>query len=307
MYFTFTDPKYLFLLLAIPLIIFVYLLSLKNTKKKALKFANFDAIAKVKGVSFFSRNIVTTGISILVVTLLTLSASGMVLHMQAYASSFSFVIAIDVSRSMEAKDLYPNRLDAAKNTAKAFIDSSPITTRFGVVSFSGNARIHQDVTSKKGLAKDSIDGIEISSIEGTDIYEVVITSTNLLKGEDGGSIILMSDGQMNVGEVDDAVDYANRHDIIINTIGIGTPEGGKTKYGTSRLNEEVLKALAYNTEGEFYPAYDTNSLSNSMEDILKLSQKKISVDLSGYLLFAAILLFFGDYILVNMRYRILPF
>ncbi len=307
MYFTFTDPKYLFVLLAIPFIIFVYLLSLKNTKKKALKFANFNAIAKVRGVSFFSRNIVTTILSIIVITLMTLSASGMVLHTQAYASSFSFVLAIDVSRSMEAKDLAPTRLDASKETAKDFVDLSPITTRFGVVSFSGNAYIHQDVTEKKGLVKESIDGVEISSIEGTDIYEVVITATNLLKGETGGSIILMSDGQMNVGEVDDAVDYANRQDVIINTIGIGTLEGGETRYGTSRLNEEVLKALAYNTEGEFYPAQDKTGLTNSMEDIMKLSQKKISVDLSGYLLFAAIIAFFVDYILVNSRYRLLPF
>jgi len=307
MYFTFTDPKYLFALLTIPFIIFIYLLSLKNTKKKALTFANFNAIAKVRGVSFFSRNIITTVLSIIVITLMTLSASGMTLHTQAYASSFSFVIAIDVSRSMEAKDITPTRLDASKQTAKEFIDSSPITTKFGVVSFSGNAYIHQDITEKKGLVKESIEGIEISSIEGTDIYEAVITATNLLKEESGGSIILMSDGQMNVGEVDDAIDYANRHDVIINTIGIGTLEGGETPYGISRLNEEVLKALAYNTEGDYYSVQDKNALSNSLETIMKLSQKKISVDLSGYLLFAAMIAFFIDYILVNSRYRLLPF
>ncbi len=163
MYLSFTDPKYLFLLLVIPLIVFIYLLTLKSMKKRALKFANFDAIARVQGISFFSRDIITIILSSLIVLVLVLSVSGLTLHRQAKASSFSFVIAIDVSRSMEAKDLLPTRLDAAKETAKEFVNAAPSTTKIAVVSFSGNAFIEEAITEDKTLVKRAIESIPLSS------------------------------------------------------------------------------------------------------------------------------------------------
>lgn len=307
MYITFTDSRYLFLLMLIPLIIFIYILTLRNSKKKALKFANFEAIARVRGVGFFSKEIVTTILSSLIILLFVLSAAGITLHRQAYASSFSFVIAIDVSRSMEARDLLPTRLDASKETAISFIEAVPATTRMGIVSFSGNSYIHQDITDKKSLMKDAIDIIEISSIEGTDVYEVIITSTNLLKGEEARSIILFSDGQMNVGELDQAIKYANNNNIIINTVAVGTTSGGQTLYGVSKLNEDLLKSLAYNTEGNYFQATDKEAMLGSVEQILKLTKKKVSIDISDYMTFAGIVLFVLEYFLINSRYKMLPF
>ncbi|OGJ20824.1 hypothetical protein A3K73_01125 [Candidatus Pacearchaeota archaeon RBG_13_36_9] len=307
MYFTFTDPKYLFLLLVVPLIVFIYLLTLKSIKKRALKFANFDAIARVQGVSFFSRDIVTTILSSIIVLVLVLSVSGLTLHRQASASSFSFVIAIDVSRSMEARDLLPTRLDAAKETAKEFVNAAPSTTKIAVISFSGNSYIHQSLTDKKDMVIDALDSVEISAIEGTDLYEAVVTSSNLLVAEESRAIVLLSDGQVNVGELEDAIRYANQNDIIINTIAIGTKEGGETVYGISKLNEDTMKALSYNTEGDYFDAQDKQSLLDSMGQILKLAKKKVSIDLSGYLVLVSILLFVIEYILISSRYRLLPF
>lgn len=306
MYITFSYPQYLFLLVITPIIVLIHFLTLKSTKRKALKFANFDAIARISGVEFFSKDIVTSILSVLIIFILVLAVSGLTLHKQADASSFSFVLAIDSSRSMEAKDLPPNRLDAAKETAKNFIDAAPSTTRIGVVSFSGNTYIHQDITDNKNIVGDAIDNIEQSMIEGTDINEVVITSTNLLRGEEGKAIILLSDGQITVGTIDEAVTYANEHDIIINTIGIGTVEGGETSYGLSKLDEESLKALAYITGGEFFKATDKETLSESFDKALRLTRKKISVDLSRYLIFVTIIIFMIYYALINSRFKLLP-
>jgi Ca-activated chloride channel family protein len=208
---------------------------------------------------------------------------------------------------MEAKDLLPSRLDAAKETAKEFVNAAPSSTRIAVVSFSGNSYIHQRLTGQKDMVIDALNSVEISPIEGTDIYEVVITSSNLLIAEEGRSIILLSDGQINVGEVEDAIKYANQNDIVINTIAVGTKEGGETVYGVSKLNEDVMKALSYNTEGNYFDASDRQSLLNSMDQILKLSKKKVSTDLSGYLVIASIILFVIEYVLINSRYRLLPF
>ena len=306
MYITFAHPKYLFLLLVIPGIVLVYLLTLKNTKKRALIFANFEAIARIKGIEFFSKNITIFLLSILITFLLVLAISGLILHKQAEASSFSFILAIDSSRSMEAQDMLPNRIEAAKETAKNFINAAPLTTKIGIVSFSGNSYIEQDITKNKDEMKEAINNIEQSAIEGTDIYEVVITSTNLLKNEESRAIILLSDGQITVGRIEEAIEYANDNDVIIHTIAIGTAEGGKTSYGISKVDEDSLKALAYNTEGEFFRAQNKETLLESFNKTLKLTKKKVSIELSSYLLLISIFLFLAEYILINTRYRIFP-
>ncbi len=306
MYLTFAHTKYLILLLIIPLLFLIHLLTLKNTKKKALRFANFEAISKIKGVDFFSKNITVFFLSSFIVFLLVMSVSGLTLHRQIEASSFSFALAIDSSRSMEARDFQPNRLEVAKETAKNFVDTAPATTKIGVVSFSGNSYINKDVSENKDEIKEAINSIEQSFIEGTDIYEVVITSTNLLKNEEAKAIIVLSDGQVTVGSIDDAIKYANENDVIIHTIAVGTEEGGETSYGFSKTDEDALKALAFNTEGKFLKAQDKNALLNSFNEILELTNKKVSVDLSVYLIFISIFIFVVEYILINSRYKLLP-
>jgi len=306
MYITFTHQSYLLLLLVIPFFILVHILSLRSTKRKALSFANFEAISRIKGIDLFSKNITTLFLSVIIIALLIFSISGLTLHTQASASSFSFVLAIDSSRSMEAEDIQPNRIDAAKQIAKEFIDASPRTTRIGIVSFSGNSYIHQDITENKEVLKGAIDGIDVSLIEGTDIYEVLITSTNLLKNEESRAIILLSDGQLNVGGVDKAIQYANNNNVFVHTIVVGTKEGGKTTFGVSKIDEDALKALSYNTEGQFFSATDKATLSDSFNKALKLTKKKVSLELSPYLILASIILFVIEYFLINMKYRIFP-
>jgi Ca-activated chloride channel family protein len=306
MYITFAHPRYLLLLLIIPLFFLIHLLTLKNTKNRALRFANFEAISRIKGVDFFSKNITVFLLSVFVIFFLVISVSGLTLHRQIEASSFSFILAIDSSRSMEAKDMQPNRLEVAKETAKSFVDSTPASTKIGVVSFSGSTYIHTGLTEDKDEIKEAIDKIERSFIEGTDIYEVVITSTNLLENEEARAVILLSDGQMNVGEIDYAIEYANKNDVIVHTIAVGTEEGGETSYGISKLDEDSLKALAYNTEGEFSKAQDEDSLINSFSSKLELTNKKISTDLSFYFVLTSIFLFVLVYVLVNSRNKLLP-
>jgi len=280
--------------------------ALKNTKRKALSFANFEAISRIKGIDLFSKNLTTFLLDISIVFLLVMAASGLTLHKQADASSFSFVLAIDSSRSMEAQDMQPNRIDAAKEVAKDFVELSPLTTKTGVVSFSGTSYINQEITDNKDKIKEAIESIEISEAEGTDVFEVVVTSANLLKNENGKSVIMLSDGQVTVGRIQEAIDYANENNIIIHTIAIGTLEGGKTSYGVSKLDEDSLKALAYNTQGNFSKASDKETLSESFNSILRLTKMKVSIELSSYLLLTAIILFLVSYILTEMRYRIFP-
>ena len=306
MYITFSHSTYLLLLFVIPLFILIRALSLKSIKRKALNFANFEAISRIKGIDFFSKNLATFLLNLVIIFLMIMAVSGLTLHKQADASSLAFVLAIDSSRSMEAQDMQPNRIEAAKEVAKNFVDSSPLTTKIGIVSFSGTSYINQEITDDKIRAKEAIDSVEISSVEGTDIFEVVVTSTNLLQNEEGKCLVLLSDGQITYGEIQNAISYANENNVIINTIAIGTTEGGKIFYGVSKLDEDSLKALAYNTQGNFSKAADKETLSDSFNSMLKLTKMKVSIELSSYLLLAAIILFLISYALTEMRYRIFP-
>ncbi len=276
---------------------------MRASRTTALKFANFEAIARIKGVDFLSKNIITLFLSILIAFLLVMAISGLTLHTTIKATDYSFVIALDSSESMGANDLLPNRMEAAKRAAVAFIDALPITIRVGIISFSGNAIIEQDLTESKAAMKSAVNDVQIGEISGTDIYEAVITGTNLLSAESTKAIILLSDGQINVGVINDAVVYANENDIVVHTIAIGTEAGGETSYGLSKLDEDSLKALSYNTNGQFFRALDENELSNSFNDALAKTERKVGINLSNYLLIASILLFAFEYYLINSRYR----
>ncbi len=302
MIFTFSHPRYLFLLLIIPLIFIIHFYSLGNRKRVALKFANFDAIARIKGIDFFSKNITILFLSLFIILLITFAISGFTVHMFKEASSFSFVIAIDSSQSMGADDMFPSRLEVSKQTAIDFIDTAPIGGKIGIVSFAGGSYIDQDLSIDKERIKASIDGIILSTFGGTDLYEAIITSSNLLQNEKNKAIILLSDGQINVGTVEDAVDYANKNNIIVHTIAIGTKEGGITGYGISKLDEDSLKALSYNTGGEHFNANDKKTLSQSFLDVLKLTRKSVSIDLTNYLLIFALAIFIFKFFLINTRY-----
>jgi Ca-activated chloride channel homolog len=302
MIFSFLHPQYLFLLFAIPIIFIIHFFSLNNRKKIALKFANFDAISRIQGIDFFSKNIIILSLSVLIVLLMILAVSGLSIQVFKKSSSFSFVIVIDSSESMEADDFKPDRITVAKQTAIDFVNEAPIGVRIGVVSFSGNSYIRQDISEDKTEIKNSINSINIESWGGTDIYEAIITSTNLLYDEENKAIILLSDGQINVGKLEDIIDYANENKVLIHTIAIGTTEGGRTSHAISKLDEDSLKSISYNTYGEYFLAENKEELSQSFLNILDLTKKKVSIKLSNYLILFAIVLFIIKFFLANTRY-----
>lgn len=300
------NPSYLILLGIIPIIIFLHFFLLKNKRSNALKFANFNALARVSGVDLLSKNVLILFLSLIVIALLVFSLAGVKVQTVLYSSSFSYIVSIDSSSSMEATDFSPNRLEAAKETAINFVNSVPAGTKIGIVSFSGNAFMEQDLTEDKDALRNAIQNIPISSVGGTDIEEAVVTSSNLLEGEDAKAVVLISDGRLNVGTIENAVNYANNHDVIVHSIGIGTEAGGTTSYGLSKIDEDALKALAHNTNGKYFKAETKESLSDSFGQIIELKFKKVTTNITPYLTLITLILFVIYYILINTRFRVLP-
>lgn len=305
MYLSFENPSYLLFFVAIPIFILIHFISLKKSKNKAVKFANFDAIAKVSGVDIFSKNISILFLSCLIAFITVLALAGIAIHKTAEISSFSIILSIDSSRSMEANDILPTRLDAAKTIAKDFVDKLP-GGEIGIVSFSGSSYINQKPTENKEIIKNAISNIQISKIEGTDIAETVAGSINLFREGTNKKIILLSDGQINVGSLEEAIKYAKDNDIVIDTIAFGTANGGQTTFGISKMDEDSLKALAFNTNGIFLVATDKAALEESFQKIASLKTGTVKIDLVSELLIALLVLLLLEFWLVNTRYRLFP-
>lgn len=302
----FLRPVYLIFMFFVPLIVLIHFVSIRIKKKHALRFANFDALARIRGIDIYSKNITTLILSCFVVVLMASSLSGTVIKIERNISVYSFVLAIDSSKSMEATDMIPNRLDVAKKTAILFVENTPIGTKTGVLSFSGSSLIEQGITNDKSLVNGAINNVNITSIGGTDITEAVVTGVNLLVGEESGAIIILSDGQINVGRVGYAIDYASRNNIVANTIAIGTVVGGNTSYGYSKLDEDSLRAISLGTNGKFATASNEDELKRAFEDIVSLKSGVVSLDISIYLLVAALLIFILEFTLINTKNRMFP-
>ena len=314
---TFTNPFYLWLLVSIPLLIITHFFVLNYLNRRAVKFANFEAVKRVTGSKLELKNVKTVSknrllliIRTFVLLFLIISIAGPVLWYSGQSSEFDFVIAIDASSSMLADDFYPYRLDSARKASSLFVNNIKARTKIGVVSFAGTSFVEQDLTDELRKAETAINNIRIKKTGGTDIGGAITTSSNLLLTEKNARvIILLTDGQSTVGTlIDEAIEYANKNYITINTIGIGTEEGGTFIKSNllSKLDEPTLIEIAQKTGGKYYRADSKESLTNAFEEISESSQKKISVDLSMGLIMITLALLLIEWGMINTKYRTLP-
>ncbi len=201
------------------------------------------------------------------------------------------VMAIDVSSSMLARDLKPNRLSALKEVAAEFINKRP-SDRIGLVAYAGESYTKTPITSDKGIVLGALREITYGQLsDGTAIGMGLATSVNRLKESAAVSkvIILLTDGVNNAGfiEPQTAADLALEYNIKTYTIGLGTngnalsPIGynpdGSFRYGMRQveIDEDLLKAIAEATGGRYFRATDNDELEAIYEEINKLEKTEI--------------------------------
>ena len=306
----FANPEYLWFLLAIPIIIVVHFLALKSTKRRALKFANFETIKRITGGEVLSKNLNLLVVRITILILLALSLAGTTYYYTGQVSNFDFVLAIDSSNSMLTDDFSPSRIEVAKEAAKTFIDVIPHTNKIAIVSFSSVVNVKQPLTDDFLLAKQSLEDINVANTGGTAMGDAIITSTNLLISSNRSrAIILLTDGQSNTGiDVEDAIGYARTKLTSIYTIGVGTEEGGKLPptEAVLKLDEEKLKLIAVNTDGTYFKVNDTVSLKESYKKIASVTQARIGQSLILPFMLIVLLLLIIEWIMFNTKYRTIP-
>jgi len=202
------------------------------------------------------------------------------------------IVALDISGSMLAEDLKPNRLEASKNVALDFI-SERNNDRIGLVIYSGESFTQCPLTSDHSVLKNLFADIQNGMIEdGTAIGMGLANSVNRLKDSEAKSkvIILLTDGYNTAGSIPPvtAAEIAKSFGIRVYTIGVGTngmaPYPFQTAFGQTiykdievNIDEKTLKEIASLTGGKYFRATDNEKLKEIYLAIDKLEKSKISV------------------------------
>ncbi len=294
MNFEFLNPEYFTLLVFIPIIILWNYFKV-NKLNNSLKFSNSDAFKNSS--NFYSR---------LKLTLKALRLISLVLIIIALArpqviessvrvktnSGIDIIMAIDVSASMLAKDLKPNRLEALKNVAEEFI-MNRASDRIGLVEYAGESYTKTPLTTDTSVTLKFLREIKYNDIidGGTAIGLGLTTSINRLKDSKANSkvIILLTDGVNNSGFIDPitAAELAKGFQIKIYSIGLGTnglalsPVGydsrGKFNYANVQveIDEKLLTQISDMTGGKYFRATNNNRLKEIYSDIDKLEKTEI--------------------------------
>ncbi|MBP93567.1 MAG: aerotolerance regulator BatA [Flavobacteriaceae bacterium] len=289
----FLHKQFFWLLLLLPIAIIWYVLKYKQQTAE-LKISSLKGfkvtpsiLPKFKHILFVLRLLALAAL----ITALARPRSVDVSTKTKTTRGIDIVMAIDVSASMLAKDLKPNRLEALKEVAAEFIEGRP-NDRIGLVEYAGESYTKTPITSDKAIVLRSLKSIEYNTIieGGTAIGMGLATAVNRLKDSKAKSkvIILLTDGVNNSGFIDPKIasELAVEFGIKTYTIGLGTNGmalspvsmiNGKLQYGNVQveIDEELLQEIADSTGGKYFRATDNEKLSAIYDEINKLEKTEV--------------------------------
>ena len=292
--FEFVNPELFWLLLLLPVVGLWYFLK-RNKQTPSLRISSIQGfktsknwLAKLRPLLFLLRLLALAAI------IVAMARPRMVSQTTRTVSNkgIDIVMAIDVSASMLARDLKPNRLKALKNVAAGFIKDR-VTDRIGLVEYAGESYTKTPLTSDKSIVLASLKSIEYNTIieGGTAIGSGLATAVNRLKESRAKSkvIILLTDGVNNTGFIDPKIasELAKEFEIKVYTIGLGTngmaqsPIGiradGSFQYGMQQveIDETLLKEIAKTTGGRYFRATSNTKLAEIYTEINALEKTDI--------------------------------
>ncbi len=300
-------PQYLWLLLALPLLVLLYVWLLRRKNKTAVRYASLSIVKEAMGGRQWRRHVPPV-LFLLSLAAMLLAAARPVAVITLPSNQQTIILAMDVSGSMRATDVQPNRLVAAQNAAKAFIAELPRHVKVGIVAFAGSAQVAQLPTVNREDLVTAIDRFQLQRATATGNAIVISLATlfpdagidlqSLQGGRDrqkgfaidgekkekkeftpvapgsysSAAIIMLTDGQRTTG-VDplEAAKLASERGVRVYTVGIGTVDGETIGFeGWSmrvRLDEDTLKQIANKTSAEYFYAGTAQDLKKVYETL----------------------------------------
>ena len=289
----FAHPSYLYLLLLLIPLIAWYIVKLSHTQA-SFKLASTDAFKEMpRTLKVYMRHLpfVLRVIAIALVIIVLARPQSINQWQETESQGIDIVLAVDISGSMLAQDLTPDRLTAAKKVASEFVTDRS-GDKIGLVIFAGESFTQCPLTTDHKVLLNLLNEVKYGMVEdGTAIGLGIATSVNRLKDSESESkvIILLTDGTNNRGQISPltAADLARSYGIRVYTIGVGTqgvaPTPVQTPFGIKIQNVEVdidektLTEIATITGGQYFRAEDNESLSNIYHEIDDMEKYLIKV------------------------------
>jgi Ca-activated chloride channel family protein len=290
---TFAHPDFLYGLIAVPLAIIWYTFR-HNKQQVYLQFSDtslFSGYSKSWKV-YFRHSLFALrwlAISLLIVSIARPQTSSSKQNMTI--EGIDIIISLDVSGSMLARDLKPDRLEASKDVAIEFIKNRP-NDRIGLVIFSGETFTQVPLTTDHSVLRNMFTDIKSGMIEdGTAIGDGLATAVSRLRDSKAISkvVILLTDGVNNAGSVDPmtAAEIAKVFGIRVYTVGVGsygtapypvqTPFGIQLRDMKVEIDEALLQNIANQTDGRYFRATSNKKLGEIYQEIDQLERSKIDV------------------------------
>ncbi len=291
---TFMNPEFFWLLVLLPVAI-AWLFFKRKQQSATLKMSSLKGfqtsgsiLPKLKPFLFVLRLLALASLIVAMARPRTVDIS----NETKTTRGIDIVMAVDVSGSMLAKDLKPNRMEALKKVAAKFVEERP-NDRIGLVVYASEAYTKIPVTSDKPLVLEAIESIKYDNVlqDGTGIGMGLATAVNRLKDSKAKSkvIILLTDGVNNSGfiEPETASDIARQYGIKVYTIGIGTNGMAEFPYAIApngqflfrmmqvEIDQELMKSIARKTGGKYFRATSNSKLGEIYEAINKLETTEI--------------------------------
>jgi Ca-activated chloride channel homolog len=318
---SFDRPWALLALLALPLLVWLYVLVQRRRMRYAVRFTNLAVLAPLAKRRSW-RRLVPAVLALLALASLTAATArpnvrGLVAHDRA-----TVVLVLDVSGSMEAKDVKPTRLGAAQEAIRVFLDHAPGRLRVGLIVFAGFPQVAAPPTTNHDLVRQSLDSLgQYSSFGGTAIGDaiaeaVVLGRQTLASDAEAAapeaadklvSILFLSDGAQRQGILQplDGAGRAKAAGMPVYTIALGTPDGVITRRGGPfggggprtipvPPDPDTLRAIAETTGGEFYDVRSSEALQSAYAKLgSRLGRKPADKEITYVFLAVAAALLIG--------------
>ena len=277
----FASPYFLWLLAVIPLVV-VYYVWRTRQGGASIQVSTIDGVAEApRTVRYYLRHLPfalrCAAVALLIVALARPQSVDE--GSTSNTEGIDIVLAIDISTSMLAQDLQPDRIQAAKQVAGNFITDRP-GDRIGLVAFAGEAFTQSPLTTDQGTLQTLLGRLRSGVVEdGTAIGNGLATAINRLRESNAKSkvIILLTDGENNRGEIAPltAAEIARDQGIRVYTIGVGTR--GTAPYPTVQIDEKILGEIADLTGGRYFRATDNAKLQSIYDEINQLEKSKVEI------------------------------
>ncbi|WP_134323293.1 VWA domain-containing protein [Cumulibacter soli] len=276
----FLEPLWLLVLVGVLALIALYLVMQLRRKRYAAKFTNVSLLDKVAPKRPGWRRHIAFALMALALIAFTTAMAKPATKVKVPRNEATVCMALDVSLSMQATDIEPDRFTAMKESATQFVNELPQGINLGLVSFAGTAQVVQPPTIDRNSVNAAIDGLQLDQATATGdaifaCLQSIKTFQETLESNEqdvpAARIILLSDGYQTVGtDVDTAIDAAVEAEIPVSTIAFGSNGGTIENDGQQipvPVDIEKMKEIADKTGGSYFDAESKSEIAKVWQDI----------------------------------------